>query len=159
MRSTCKRMFTLALTGVLPGVLLASFALPADAQTAESRPTQTNRYKSAPEVTITGTVEQVITKHILGSPAGMHLLVSGNQGMVDVHVGPFMSKSTKEALHMGLPLQVVGAMETFHGKQYLLARQLIYGGQTVNVRNSNGLLLSSAQSSNAAKSVLIGGGR
>jgi hypothetical protein len=149
MRSTCKRKFTLALSGLLPGVLLA-WALPLCAQpvrTSRPAPDKIAAYDAAHEVTINGTVQQVVTKHNAGSPAGMHLLVSGTTGTVDAHVGPFLSKSMQQALHTGLPLQVVGAMATTHGKQYLLARQLNYGGQTVTVRGRNGSILRPAQSS------------
>lgn len=150
MRSTCKRKFTLALSGLLPGVLLA-WALPLSAQpvrTSRPAPGKIVAYDATHEVTVNGTVQQVVTKHIAGSPAGMHLLVSGATGTVDAHVGPFLSKSMQQALHAGLPLQVVGSMETVRGgKQYLLARQLVYGGQTVTVRNTNGFLLRPAQSS------------
>ena len=147
MRSTRKRL--LALTGLLPGVLLACLAVPVAAQSGlESQPVRgMAAYNAAHESTINGTVEQVITKRTLGSPAGMHLLVSGSNGIVDAHVGPFLSRETQQALHTGLPLQVVGAMETVRGKRYLLARQLVYGGQTITIRNANGILLRPAQSS------------
>jgi hypothetical protein len=142
MRSTRKRGFSLALAGLLSGALCTMFALPSGAQTAESRPAPapTKLYDAARETTINGTVEKVLTTRV-GGPAGMHILVSEAHGTVDAHVGPYLSKSTKEALHMGLPLQMVGVMASARGKQVFLVRQLIYGGQTVNVRNSNGFLL------------------
>lgn len=150
MRSTCKSKLSLALTGLLPGVLLLCLAAPSFAQPAEEAHAPARgigQYDAAREVTINGTVQSVVTKRTLGSPAGMHLLVSGANGLVDAHVGPFLGKDIRQALHMGLPLQVVGAMETFRGKQVLLARQLMYGGQTVTIRSNNGFLLRPAQSS------------
>jgi hypothetical protein len=150
MRSTRKNPFSLALAGILPGLLLAIFALPVGAQPVDEAPTAPSRmiiYDSAHEVTINGTVQTVVAKHVAGSPAGMHLLVSGAQGTVDAHVGPFIPKNIRQALHMGLPLEVVGAMTTVRGKQFLLVRQLIYGGQTITVRNSRGFLLAPARSS------------
>jgi len=74
----------------------------------------------------------------------MHLLVAGPEGTVDAHVGSFLSKDTREALHVGLPIQIVGATVKMHGKQYLMARQLIFGGRMVTVRNRNGIPLRSA---------------
>lgn len=142
MRSPCKR--NLALAGLLPGVLMACLAIPASAQSAaEANPARgfMQSYDAAHELTVTGTVQEVVTKHAVGSPAGMHLIVSGSQGTVDAHVGPFLSKDVKEALHTGLPIQIVGAMETLHGKQFLLARQLIFGGRMVTVRSKNGFLV------------------
>ncbi|MGA2100801.1 MAG: hypothetical protein ABSG34_06830, partial [Candidatus Sulfotelmatobacter sp.] len=93
MRSTRKNPFSLALAGILPGLLLAIFALPVGAQPVDEAPTAPSRmiiYDSAHEVTINGTVQTVVAKHVAGSPAGMHLLVSGAQGTVDAHVGPFI---------------------------------------------------------------------
>lgn len=158
MRSTRKSKLTLALSGLLPGVLSAFLSLPAIAQPVDEPQPARNviaQYDAAHEVTIHGTVQAVITKHVPGSPAGMHLLVSGTQGTVDAHVGPFLSRSLQQALHMGLPLQVIGVMGTVRGKQYLLARQLIFGGQTVTVRNNNGFLLRPAQSSSSPKAARI----
>ncbi len=136
MRSTCTRKLTLALAGLLPGVLMVSLATPVVAEPAAGSVPQRNaiaKYDATREITINGTVQQVITKHVAGSPAGMHLMVSGAQGLVDAHVGPYMSKSAKEALHMGLPVQIVGAMETLRGKQILIVRELGYGGQTMTM--------------------------
>lgn len=142
MRSTCKRHFALA--GLFTGVLLACLAIPLSAQSAaEAHPAHgfMQPYDAAHELTVTGTVQEVVTKHTVGSPAGMHLLVNGSEGMVDAHVGPFLSKDVQEVLHTGLPIQIVGAMETLHGKQFLLARQLIFGGRMVTVRSQNGFLV------------------
>jgi len=92
-------------------------------------------------------VQQVITKRTIGSPVGLHLLVNGAQGPVDVHVGPYLTKNIQKAVRVGLPVQVVGSLVTVRGKQIVLVRQLIYAGQTVAVRNNNGFLLKPAQSS------------
>lgn len=154
MRSARKSKVSFALTGLLPGVLLLSSAIPLGAQPVNQPHSVRGsiaQFDAAHEVTINGTVQQVTTKRTVGSPAGMHLLVSGAQGLVDAHVGSYLSKNMKEALHTGLPIQIVGAMETVRGKQYLLARQLNYGGQTVTVRNNNGFLLRPAQSSIAPR--------
>jgi hypothetical protein len=150
MRSTCKSKLSLAFTGLLPGVLLACLAVPVSAQAGtESQPARgvVAQYDAAHEVTISGTVQKVVTKRTVGSPTGMHLLVSGAHGVVDAHVGPYLNKSMQQALHMGLPVQIVGSMVTIRGKELLLARQVIYGGQTVTVRNNKGFLYHPAQSS------------
>ena len=83
----------------------------------------------------------MVTKQVAGSPAGLHVLVTGPQGVVDAHLGPFMTRATRSSLKPGTPIQLVGAMETVHGRQYLLAREVSIGGRTVIVRNSNGFLL------------------
>jgi hypothetical protein len=71
----------------------------------------------------------------------MHLLVTGAQGVVDTHVGPYLSKQTIEALQTGATVRIVGATETIHGKEFFLARQLTVGGRTVTVRSPHGALV------------------
>jgi hypothetical protein len=71
--------------------------------------------------------------------------------MVDAHLGPYLTKDTQEALHAGLPMQIVGAVEEHNGKSFLLARQLIFAGRTVTVRSENGFLVR-ARASRVARS-------
>jgi hypothetical protein len=112
-------------------------------------------YDKMHEITLAGTIEEVVFHAAAGSPAGMHLLVAGSQGTADVHLGPYMTKETQEALHSGTPVQIVGAMETIRGKSYLLARLLTFDGRTITVRSKNGFLVmgqpSRMVSSNAEK--------
>jgi hypothetical protein len=120
---------------------LALFPIPSGAQAAAAAP---NRgpipiYNAAHETTINGTVQQVVNKRTPGSPVGMHLIVTGATGTVDAHVGPYLSKTMQQALHTGLPLTIVGVMITARDRQIFLVRQLSYGGQTILVRNKNGL--------------------
>jgi hypothetical protein len=130
--------------GLLAGLLLAILAVPLGAQLApETRATRAVGpvYDAAHEITLNGTIQEVVTKRVAGSPVGMHLLVAGPEGVVDAHVGPYLTKDTQEALHAGLPVQIVGAVEQLQGKSILLARQLIFGGRTVTVRSENGFLM------------------
>ena len=161
---------TRLIAGLLSGLLFATVVVPLGAQPAsESRPGRGFGpvYDAAHETTVSGTIQEVVTKHAVGSPAGMHLLVAGPEGVVDAHVGSFLTKNTREALHMGLPIQIVGAMEQLHGKRFLLARQLIFGGRTVTVRSRTGFLLpavnsrhtSSPRAQKIAKSATYGGVR
>lgn len=143
MRRTYLKQPARVIAGVLTALLFAIVPLQPSAQTAADSRTQRPvkfGYNKAREITVNGTVQEVVTKHAAYSPVGMHLLVAGPEGVVDAHVGPYLTKDVQAALHTGLPLQVVGAMEESHGKQYLLARQLIFGGRTVTVRNENGFL-------------------
>ena len=132
------------IAGLLTGLLFAVVAIQPSAQTAadsRARRPLIPSYDKAHEITLNGTVQEVVTKRVPGSPFGMHLLVAGPEGVVDAHVGPYLSKDTQEALHAGLPVQIVGAMEEAHGKHYLLARQMIFGGRMVTVRSENGFLV------------------
>lgn len=98
-------------------------------------------YDAAHEVTLNGTIQSVVTRHAKGSPAGMHLLVAGPQGVVDTHIGSMLSKTTRESLHEGKAIKVVGAMTTLHGKDYLLVRTLTIGQRSVTVRSTHGALV------------------
>jgi len=131
------------IAGLIAGMLVAILAIPLCAQPGdESRPAQGIGpvYDAAHEITLSGTIESVVTKHTPGSPVGMHLLIAAENGTVDAHVGPFLGKDVQEALHSGLPVHIVGAMQEIRGKQYLLVRQLSFGGRTITVRSEHGLL-------------------
>jgi Flp pilus assembly protein CpaB len=131
------------IAGLLSGLLFAILAIPLVAQPAtEVHPGLGIGpvYDAAHEVTLNGIIQTVVTKHTKGSPAGMHLLVVGPEGVVDAHVGPFLNKQAKEALHEGTPIRIVGAKTSIRGKSYLLARQLTVDGRTITVRTNHGFL-------------------
>jgi hypothetical protein len=132
------------LAGLLTGLICAVLAIPLSAQaTTESHAGRGfgPAYDAAHESTLMGTVQEVVTKHVAGSPAGMHLLVTGPEGVVDVHVGPFLTMETQKALHTGTPVQIVGANMRLHGKRYFLARELGIGGRTITIRSTRGFLV------------------
>jgi hypothetical protein len=136
------------LAGLLTSLLLATFAYSVD--TPASPVSHAARgfaapYDAAKEITLTGNVQEVVTKHAPGTPPGTHLLVAGPHGIVDAHLGPNLSKDTQEALHLGTPVQIIGAMATLHGKSILLARQLIFGGRIVTIRSPHGFLVQGRQ--------------
>lgn len=129
---------------LLLGLLFAISSIPLAAQVApKSDPGRSfgSSYDAARETTITGTINEVVTQHKAGRPAGVHLLVSSPQGMVDTHIGPFLNKETLAALQAGATVQVIGAPVSLHGKNYFLARQLIVGGRMVTVRSEHGFLV------------------
>jgi hypothetical protein len=166
-----RRLTTLArvFAGLLSVLLFATLAIPLGAQVASE--SHAGRgfglgYDVAHETTLTGTIQEVATKRIAGGPAGTHLLIAGPQGTVDAHVGPYLTKDAQEALHFGTPVQVIGAMETLHGKHVLLVRQLIFGGRIVTIRSPHGFLVrvqapraASSKSDNTAGTESNGGSR
>jgi hypothetical protein len=130
--------------GLLAGLLFAVVAVPVDAQTAPASHAGIGFgpvYDAAHETILSGTIQEVITRHEIGSPAGIRLLIAGPQGLVDTHLGPYLGRETKDALHAGVPVRIVGAMSSLYGREYLLARQLSVAGQTVTVRSEHGLLV------------------
>jgi hypothetical protein len=129
--------------GLFAALLFATLTLPLAAQTAQEPQTRPEAfgYDKTREITLTGTIQEAVSQRSVGSPIGMHVIVTGSQGNIDAHLGPYLPKAAQDALHLGTPVQIVGAVETLHGKNYLLARQVIFGGQTVTIRNQNGFLL------------------
>ena len=129
--------------GAWSGLSLTILAIPTRAQvTSES---QVGRgfgpvYESAHENTLIGTVQELVTEHVSSSPAGMHLLVGSPNGVVDAHVGAFLSQQTKEALQAGAQVGVVVQQQE---KGLFLARELNVGSHTVTIRNRRGCLVNS----------------
>ncbi len=140
MRQSCLANPTLAVAALLSGLLLATSSVPLKAQPAiESHHGIGTGYDAAHEITLEGTIEQVQTRHVTGSPAGLHLMIAGPKGMVDAHLGALLSRQTKELLLAGMPVKIVGAMTTSRGKSYLLTRLLTIGDRTVKVRGKSGI--------------------
>ncbi len=129
---------------LLASLLLALLAVPLRAQTAPESHAGRGfgpAYDAAHETTLIGTVQQVVTRHEAGTPAGTHLLVLGPQGVVNVHVGPFLSSEAKDALHSGTPVQIVGATIQLRDKQYFLAREVNVGALNITIRSPRGFLV------------------
>jgi hypothetical protein len=136
---------TRLIAGLIAGLLFAIFTLPLTAQAApDTRATRrpvSLGYDKAHEITLNGTIQEAVSMRVAGSPIGLHLMVASSKGIVNAHLGPFLDKGTQAALHTGTPVQLVGAMETINGRDYLLARQVIFGGRLVTVRSENGFLV------------------
>lgn len=98
-------------------------------------------YDPAHELALDGTVQEVVSQQEIGSPAGLHLIVSGETGTVDAHLGPFLTKEARDALHPGVPIHLVGEMQEFRSKHLLLVRLISFGGRTVVVRSPHGALV------------------
>jgi len=127
--------------------LLAAMLLALAAEaTTPAQPSSVDRgsrlaYDQAREVTLVGTVERLVTHPDFGGPAGLHLLVSTSGKTVDAHLGPFFSKENQEALEAAQSVQIVGISTRIQGKDVVLARQLIFAGRLVTLRNERGALV------------------
>ena len=123
-------------------VIALSFALalPAGAQSANRKGLAA--FDATKEITLQGTIKEVVAHPPAGSPLGMHLTVATTTGTQDVHVGSYLPKSvTENLLHANAQVIVVGSSVNLAGKNIFLARQLVVGGQTIAVRNERGFLL------------------
>jgi hypothetical protein len=97
-------------------------------------------YDAAHEMTFVGTIQKADSG---GRPAGFHLLMATSGGVIDTHLGPYLSKDLLQDLHVGQTIQVVGVLHTFRGENHLLVRQLVVGDRQVTVRNEHGFLIRS----------------
>ena len=153
------RLTTLRNATALVIALSFALALPAGAQSANRKGLAA--FDATHEVTLQGTIKEVVTHPPAGSPLGMHLTVATTTGAQDVHVGSYLPKHvTENLLHANTQVIVVGSSVNLAGKNIFLARQLVVGGQTIAVRNEHGfLIMPKAENSNhhAPKSAIAGG--
>ena len=122
---------------VLLVALLTSAAVAQVTPATQSQRVLAPAYDPAHEITVTGTVQKVATRRVAGSVPGVHLLLAGSQGVIDTHIGSISDPS----LQAGTLVEVVGVIATVHGQPLLLARQLVFNGKTVTVRNQHGFLV------------------
>lgn len=101
-----------------------------DANQAESR-----------DVSVTSIIQQVISNHSSGIPAGLHVILSTPQGVLDVSVGPYLTQDIQLALITGAQIQALGQLKTIHDQTYLLARQFVLNGRLITIRNDHGSLV------------------
>jgi hypothetical protein len=131
------RMMASLLIGLSFPILALAQSVPASRSAQGFGPV----YDAAHEITLNGTIQEVVIQRPPGGPPGTHVLVAGPEGLVDAHIGPFLSQKTKDALQAGTPIEIVGATTRVNEKSYLLARQLIIAGRTITVRSKHGFLL------------------
>jgi hypothetical protein len=103
----------------------------------------------AKDITMAGTVQQLITTHPSGTPVGVQLAVDGPQGLFTASLGPNLSREVQQSLSEGAPVQISGQMQMINSQQYLLARKITVAGKQIVVRNDNGFLVHSSQGARA----------
>ena len=130
-------------TGLLSALLFSSWAIPFAAQVAPEIRAEPGfaGCDATPETTLVGTIQDVIIEHVVGSPAGLHLLVACRQGVVDTHLGRFLCQQAKEVLYTGTPVKIVGAAIQLEDKGYFQARELSVGSRNIAIRNRRGSLI------------------
>jgi hypothetical protein len=96
--------------------------------------------KPAQDITVSGTVEQLVKTHVPSAPTGVQLLVAAPQGAVTATLGPNLSRAVLQSMSKGAAIQISGVMQTIDGHEYLLARNLTIGGNQIIVRNEHGFL-------------------
>jgi hypothetical protein len=87
------------------------------------------------EITFGGSIQQTVAANPKGMPVGLNLLMDGSRGVLYVNLGPYIRPELKQSLQPGQSIQVVGTVHSFNGQNYLMARQLTVGAQTIDVRS------------------------
>jgi len=136
---------------VKPSLALFSFAIflffgwltaPAGAQTAATvNAARPATYDASKEVTITGTVSNVVTKPSAGMIAGGHLIVATSKGPVDAHVGRRLAGKNAIAIKAGDSITLVGVMASISHNRVFLVRTAEDGGHTYAIRSEKGFLI------------------
>jgi hypothetical protein len=114
---------------------------PAKAQSAPQTFASFQQWNAADETTFGGVIGNVVARNPAGAPSGLNLSMTGARTGLYVNLGPNLRSDLRQSLAAGQPIQVVGLVRSFNGQNYLLARQLIIGNQTIDIRNSNGFAI------------------
>ena len=130
--------------GALAALALSLFALPIFAQTSavSTKSTVPSRYDITKEVTLTGTVSNVVktpTREMKMLP-GSHLMLATGSGRLDASLGRFaMRNQGVLAITAGQQVQVTGIVTTVKGQQVFVTRLVQVSGHTYKVRNEHGV--------------------
>jgi hypothetical protein len=93
------------------------------------------------DAVVVGNVRGIVSKHTVGTPVGTRLLLNSAQGPVDINLGPYLSTDVRASLAKAQLVQVIGIPRNFNGKNSLLAREIVFSGRQVTIRNEYGFLL------------------
>lgn len=133
--------------GLVALLAVSALAVPVMAQTAKPvrRAPVAPQYDVRQEVTLKGTVGQVVTKPSKGMLVGTHMMVTTSSGVVDAHLGEFAMRG-KNALKVtpGESVQMVGVMKNSGKEHVFLVRSVKTGSTEFAVRNEHGYLLTPA---------------
>ena len=123
---------------------LCLFALPIYAQTAAvtTNSAVPHRYDITKEVTLTGTVNNVVktpTREMKMLP-GSHLMLATGSGRLDASLGRFaMRNQGVLSITPGQQVQVTGIVTTVKNQQVFVTRLVQVNGHTYKVRNEHGV--------------------
>lgn len=90
------------------------------------------------ETTVEGVISEVLMEKPEGAPWGLNFVMTGSRRTLTVNVGHVLSSRVKELIKAGETIKVRGVVRSFSGQNYLMAREVVAGGQTILLHNSNG---------------------
>lgn len=140
-------------------LLLSLFPVPSQAQTASRTLIAAGplHYNLSQEVTLNGTVVDVITKPSLGMLGGSHLLLTTLAGPADISLGAFgLGGEGTLSLARGQQVEVVGVIKAFKGNPVCLARVVKVGDHVYVIRNEHGIPITPQARKRASQNVQTG---
>jgi hypothetical protein len=101
-------------------------------------------YAVSDEVTLTGTVTNVLTKSLPGMIVGSHLLLATPDGPVDASLGRFgLIGDGALSVAAGQQIEATGVMKTIQGRSFLLVRTVkVSSGEVYIIRTEHGFPVS-----------------
>lgn len=98
--------------------------------------TRQRKYDPATEVTVTGTVEDVVQVAHQGRGTGTHLKLKTDSGMIAIHVGPTRYlEAQKFSFFKGDEITVTGSKV----QKAVIAREIKKGETSLTLRDSQGI--------------------
>ena len=96
-------------------------------------------YNPATEITVKGTIENVMQSSGRHGWSGIHLSLKADQGICDVHVGPASFVSAQQfTFSKGDSIEVTGSKTKMNGKEVVIARQITKDGKVITLRDEQG---------------------
>jgi hypothetical protein len=96
-------------------------------------------YDVSKEITLSGTIADVVKKPTKSMVMGSHLIVQTPSGTVDASLGRFAFQGRSAlAVVPGQPVQLTGVLKTIKGQPVLLTRSVKVDDQIFVIRNERG---------------------
>ena len=154
MKQLLAGIYTLALLSLIFPLQL----IRAQTAAAATKPASPFSYDISQELTLSGTVSNVLAKPAPEMIVGAHLLLTTVSGPVDISLGT-LALQGKGALGVtaGQQIQVTGIMKIFKGKQVFLARTVKVDDEVYPIRNQHGVPISSQARERASQKIMPSG--
>ncbi len=131
--------------GLLALMAFSVFAVPSQADTAPTKKitvTPKYQYDVSKEVTMKGTISNVVKKPGAGMLQGEHLMLATSGGAIDAHVGSYAGRDKGlDSLAAGQTVSAVGVKMNVKGKEVFIVRTIEADGKTFTVRNQRGFFV------------------
>jgi hypothetical protein len=140
-------------------ISLLAAPLDADDSVAPVRTVIAPNYDVSKEITLEGTVQNLVKKPAPGMIPGAHLIVSTGQGTVDAHIGNHVLADPAASFGSGQAVKLVGVMMEVNHQSVFIVRTIQTEKRTIVVRNDHGFLMFPGSKTSLAAASSTGGAR